>query len=56
MRELSVDGVDVPVGGVVDDGVIVAALSLDTNFLFCRGWFFQELVGAKLLMSAGDEV
>ena len=56
MKELSVDGVDVPVDGVVDAGVIVAALSLDMNFPFCRGWFFQELVGARLLMSVVDEV
>lgn len=56
VRELSIDGVDVPVDGVVDNGVIVATLPLCTNFLFCYGWFFQELLGARLLMSAGDEV
>ena len=58
-RELSEEGVDVPMEGVdvpVADGVIVAALSRDANFPFCRGWFFQELLGARLSVGVGDEV
>ena len=58
-RELSEEGVDVPMEGVdvpVADGVIVAALSQDANFLFRRGWSFQELLGARLSVGVGDEV
>jgi hypothetical protein len=56
MMELSVEGVDVPEDAVLDDGVIVAALSLGANLPLILGWPIQELLGARVLVGAGDEV
>jgi hypothetical protein len=56
MMELSVEGVDVPEDAVLDDGVIVAALSLGANLPLILGWPIQELLDARVLVGAGDEV
>jgi hypothetical protein len=56
MMELSVEGVDVPEDAVLDDGVIAAALSLGANLPLILGWPIQELLGARVLVGAGDKV
>ena len=48
VRELSVEGVDVPEDAELDEGVIVAAWSWDTNFLLTLGWSLQEVLGARV--------
>jgi len=53
MSELSVDGVDVPEDGVLDEGVIVAARSRGMNLPLLLGWSFQDVLGARLFMSTG---
>jgi len=49
MRELLVEGVDVPEDAAVDEGVMVAALSQSANLPLILGWLIQEVVGARLL-------
>ena len=53
--ELSVEGVDVPEDAVLDDGVIVAALSLAANLPLTLGWSIHKLLGARMLVGAGDD-
>ena len=53
--ELSVEGVDAPDECAVDAGVIVAARSRETNLPFSRGWPFQELFRARLLVNAENK-
>ena len=52
VMELSEEGVDVPDECAVDAGVIVAALSRETNLPFSQGWPFQELFHARLFVDA----
>ena len=52
MMELSEEGIDAPDECAVDAGVIVAALSQETNLPFSWGWPFQELFRARLLAEA----
>ena len=54
-RELSVEGVEVPEDWVVEAGVMVAARSRETNRPFSRGWPFQELECASLLIAIVSE-
>jgi len=54
--ELLVEGVDAPDDAVLDDGMIVAALSLGVNLPLTLSWFIQKLLGARMLVSAGDKV
>jgi len=56
VSELSVEGVDVPEDGVLDEGMIVAALSRGMNLPLLLGWSFQDVLGASLLMSVENEV
>ena len=57
VRELSVEGVDVPEDAELDEGVIVAVWSRDTNFPLTLGWSLQEVLGTRVFfMGAGDGV
>jgi hypothetical protein len=56
VMELSVEGVDAPDDCAVEAGVTVAARSRATNLPLSRGWSFQELDSASLLMTVEDEV
>jgi len=47
-RELSVEGVEVPEGAVLDEGVMVAARSRGMNLPLALGWLFQDMLGARL--------
>ena len=55
VMELSVEGIDAPDECAVDAGVIVAARSRETNLPFSRGWPFQELFRARLLVNAENK-
>jgi len=47
-RELSVEGVEVPEGAVLDKGVMVAAQSQGMNLPLALGWLFQDVLGTRL--------
>ena len=55
VRELSVEGVDVPEDAELDEGVIVAARSRDTNFPLTLGWSLQEFLGTRVFFMGAED-
>ena len=55
VRELSVEGVDVPEDAELDEGVIVAARSRDANFPLTLGWSLQEFLGARVFFMGAED-
>ena len=55
IRELLVEGVNVPEDAELDEGVIVAAWSRDANFPLTLGWSLQELLGARLFFMGAED-
>ena len=55
VRELLVEGVDVPEDTELDEGIIVAARSWDVNFLLTLGWSLQEFLGARLFFMGAED-
>ena len=49
VSKLLVEGIDVREDPVLDEGVMVAALSQEINLPLLLGWSLQDVPGARLL-------
>lgn len=49
VSKLLVEGIDLPEDPVLDEGVMVAALSREINLPLLLGWSLQDVPGARLL-------
>ena len=55
VRELLVEGINVPKDAELDEGVIVAAWSQDANFPLTLGWSLQEFLGARVFFMGAED-
>ena len=55
IRELLVEGVNVPKDAELDEGMIVAEWSWDTNFPLTLSWSLQEFLGARMFFMGAED-